>query len=69
MSGTDEGPTSRAGTTPGAGPPDVTRRDQSRPGLAELRDYRAAFAAAALPMAVVDLRGQVVTPNDALGGL
>ncbi|MER5675514.1 EAL domain-containing protein [Streptomyces sp. NPDC002238] len=69
MSGTDEGPTSRAGTTPGAGPPDVTQRDQSRPGFAELRDYRAAFAAAALPMAVVDLRGQVVTPNDALGGL
>ncbi|MGA6870631.1 putative bifunctional diguanylate cyclase/phosphodiesterase [Streptomyces pratensis] len=69
MSGTDEGPTSRAGTTPGAGPPDVTQRDHSRPGFAELRDYRAAFAAAALPMAVVDLRGQVVTPNDALGGL
>ncbi|MER6232007.1 MULTISPECIES: putative bifunctional diguanylate cyclase/phosphodiesterase [Streptomyces] len=69
MSGTDEGPTSRAGTTPGAGPPNVTQRDQSRPGFAELRDYRAAFAAAALPMAVVDLRGQVVTPNDALGGL
>ncbi|MFE4689935.1 putative bifunctional diguanylate cyclase/phosphodiesterase [Streptomyces sp. NPDC056749] len=69
MSGTDEGPMPRAGTTPGAGPPEVTQRDHLRPGLSELRDYRAAFAAAALPMAVVDLRGQVVTPNDALAGL
>ncbi|MDF6020870.1 EAL domain-containing protein [Streptomyces sp. JH34] len=69
MSGTDEGPTPRAGTPPGSGPPEVTQRDHPRPGLSELRDYRAAFAAAALPMAVVDLRGQVVTPNDALGGL
>ncbi|TXS09118.1 putative bifunctional diguanylate cyclase/phosphodiesterase [Streptomyces sp. wa22] len=69
MSGTDEGPMPRAGTTPSAGPPEVTQRDHLRPGLSELRDYRAAFAAAALPMAVVDLRGQVVTPNDALAGL
>ncbi|MFE4449514.1 putative bifunctional diguanylate cyclase/phosphodiesterase [Streptomyces sp. NPDC056796] len=69
MSGTSEGPVPRAAQGPGAGRPEVTQRDQRRPDLSELRDYRAAFAAAALPMAVVDLRGQIVRPNDALGGL
>ncbi|MDX3327787.1 MULTISPECIES: bifunctional diguanylate cyclase/phosphodiesterase [Streptomyces] len=69
MSGTSEGPVPRAGTAPGAGPSEVTRSDHPGPGLSELRDYRAAFAASALPMAVVDDRGQIVRPNDALGGL
>ncbi|MEU0136623.1 EAL domain-containing protein [Streptomyces sp. NPDC006296] len=69
MSGTDEGPMARARTGPGTGPADVTQRDHQKPGLSELRDYRAAFAAAALPMAVVDLRGRIVMPNEALGGL
>ncbi|MEV4946029.1 EAL domain-containing protein [Streptomyces sp. NPDC053755] len=36
---------------------------------AELRDYRAAFRAAQLAMAVVDQDGVVVTANDALGTL
>ncbi|WP_124268378.1 EAL domain-containing protein [Streptomyces sp. ADI96-02] len=36
---------------------------------AELRDHRAAFNAATLPMAVVDGRGRVLRANDALGGL
>ncbi|MGW5294748.1 putative bifunctional diguanylate cyclase/phosphodiesterase [Streptomyces bacillaris] len=35
----------------------------------ELRDHRAAFNAATLPMAVVDGRGHVVRANDALGAL
>ncbi|MFJ8753217.1 putative bifunctional diguanylate cyclase/phosphodiesterase [Streptomyces sp. NPDC102441] len=69
MSGTSEGPTPRAGTVPGAGPPEVTEGDHQRPDLSELRDYRAAFAASALPMAVVDHLGRIVSPNDALGGL
>ncbi|MFJ8859583.1 putative bifunctional diguanylate cyclase/phosphodiesterase [Streptomyces sp. NPDC102451] len=69
MSGTFEGPVSRAGAAPGAGPSEVTQSDHPRPGLSELRDYRAAFAASALPMAVVDDRGRIVRPNDALGGL
>ncbi|WP_103514864.1 bifunctional diguanylate cyclase/phosphodiesterase [Streptomyces sp. SM10] len=68
MSGTSEGPVPRAGTSPGAGPPEVTQRDHQGSGLSELRDYRAAFAASALPMAVVDPRGRIVRPNEALGG-
>ncbi|MFD6278679.1 putative bifunctional diguanylate cyclase/phosphodiesterase [Streptomyces sp. NPDC060209] len=69
MNGTDEGPTPRVGTASGAGPPEVTQSDHRRSDLSELRDYRAAFAVAALPMAVVDHRGRIVRPNDALGGL
>ncbi|MEV3928366.1 EAL domain-containing protein [Streptomyces sp. NPDC049944] len=68
MSGTSEGPVPRAGTSPDAGPPEVTQRDHQGSGLSELRDYRAAFAASALPMAVVDPRGRIVRPNEALGG-
>lgn len=68
MSGTSEGPTPRTGTSPGTGPPEVTQRDHQGSDLSELRDYRAAFAAAALPMAVVDPRGRIVRPNEALGG-
>ncbi|MFD5870572.1 putative bifunctional diguanylate cyclase/phosphodiesterase [Streptomyces sp. NPDC060322] len=69
MSGTSEGPTPRAGVSPGAGPPEVTQRDHQGADLSELREYRAAFAAAALPMAVVDHLGRIVRPNDALGAL
>ncbi|WP_031090843.1 putative bifunctional diguanylate cyclase/phosphodiesterase [Streptomyces sp. NRRL WC-3549] len=67
MSQTSEGPASRPGEPPAAGPPTVTERDEVSPR--ELRDYRAAFRAAALPMAVVDDRGQVARANDALGAL
>ncbi|MFJ2024261.1 putative bifunctional diguanylate cyclase/phosphodiesterase [Streptomyces sp. NPDC087897] len=35
----------------------------------ELRDYRAAFNAATLPLGVIDGRGHVVRANEALGGL
>ncbi|MFE6700690.1 putative bifunctional diguanylate cyclase/phosphodiesterase [Streptomyces sp. NPDC057718] len=42
---------------------------EGRPAAAELRDYRAAFNAATLPMGVVDGRGHVVRANEALGGL
>ncbi|WP_405662748.1 EAL domain-containing protein [Streptomyces sp. NBC_01166] len=69
MSGTSEGPMPRAGTAPGAGPSEVTQGDRPRPNLSELRDYRAAFAASALPMAVVDHHGLIIRPNDALGAL
>ncbi|MEU1483733.1 EAL domain-containing protein [Streptomyces sp. NPDC005752] len=69
MSGTSEGPTPGTGTSPGSGPPEVTHRDHQRTGLSELHDYRAAFASATLPMAVVDHRGRIVRANDALGGL
>ncbi|MFS0692961.1 putative bifunctional diguanylate cyclase/phosphodiesterase [Streptomyces nitrosporeus] len=67
MSGTFEGPASRPGGPPLARPPTVT--DGEGEGPRELRDYRAAFRAAALPMAVVDRRGVVVRANDALASL
>jgi len=69
VSGTSEGPMGRAGTAHGAGPSEVTQCDHRMPDLSELREYRAAFAAAALPMAVVDRLGRIVRPNDALGKL
>jgi len=69
VSGTSEGPEVRAGTAHDTGPPAVTQCDHRTAGLSELHDYRSAFAAAALPMAVVDHRGQIVRPNDALSGL
>ncbi|MFD9538961.1 putative bifunctional diguanylate cyclase/phosphodiesterase [Streptomyces sp. NPDC060022] len=69
MSGTSEGPMPPAGTAPDTGQPMVTERDSSEVDRAELRDYRAAFQVAALPMAVVDRHGQVVRANEALGGL
>ncbi|MGW0641493.1 MULTISPECIES: putative bifunctional diguanylate cyclase/phosphodiesterase [Streptomyces] len=58
--------------------PDSARTDSARTGpgggdagftASELRDYRAAFNAATLPMGVVDGRGHVVRANEALGGL
>ncbi|WP_405810327.1 EAL domain-containing protein [Streptomyces sp. NBC_01520] len=69
MSGTSEGQMPPADTAPGAGRPAVTESDHQGSGLSELRDYRAAFRVAALPMAVVDHRGEVVRANEALGGL
>ncbi|MGW1812785.1 putative bifunctional diguanylate cyclase/phosphodiesterase [Streptomyces sp. NPDC002125] len=69
MSGTFEGPTHSAGTAPDSGPPEVTQSDHQRSVLAELRDYRAAFQASALAMAVVDHHGRIVRANDALGGM
>ncbi|QES48400.1 histidine kinase [Streptomyces venezuelae] len=57
MSGTSEGTGSAADSIR----PTTTER--------ELRDYRAAFNAAHLAMAVVDRDGFVVAANDALGGL
>ncbi|MFD5204809.1 putative bifunctional diguanylate cyclase/phosphodiesterase [Streptomyces sp. NPDC058375] len=53
-----------AGSSPTANGP-----TEDRPTAAELRDYRAAFNAATLPMGVVDGRGHVVRANEALGGL
>lgn len=61
------GPGSLTGTAPRAG---ATPGPGSHPRTAaELRDYRAAFRAAQLAMAVVDQDGVVVTANDALGAL
>ncbi|MEV6394902.1 EAL domain-containing protein [Streptomyces sp. NPDC051907] len=47
----------------------VTERHHVGRSAAELRDYRAAFNAAHLAMAVVDHEGHVVTANDAMGAL
>ncbi|WP_406394997.1 putative bifunctional diguanylate cyclase/phosphodiesterase [Streptomyces sp. NBC_00887] len=69
MSGTSEGPMPPAGTAPDTGQPLVTECDNTAVDHSDLSDYRAAFQVAALPMAVVDRRGQVVRANDALGGL
>lgn len=82
MSGTSEGPSAPAGTAPGTSPgvppAPVTERHTTAvdaspagdgPTASELRDYRAAFNAATLPMGVVDGRGHVVRANEALGGL
>ncbi|MFF9685881.1 putative bifunctional diguanylate cyclase/phosphodiesterase [Streptomyces sp. NPDC014623] len=69
MSGTSEGPMGRAGTAHGVGSSEVTQCDHQISRLSELREYRAAFAASALPMAVVDHHGRIVRPNGALGEL
>ncbi|MFG2295390.1 putative bifunctional diguanylate cyclase/phosphodiesterase [Streptomyces sp. NPDC048603] len=55
------------GTSEGTG----SAADSIRPATTEreLRDYRAAFNAAHLPMAVVDRNGFVVAANEAFGGL
>ncbi|MEV6164725.1 EAL domain-containing protein [Streptomyces sp. NPDC052052] len=51
----------------------ITERHHAWPSAgterSEHHDYRAAFRAATLPMAVVDHEGLVVAANDALGGL
>ncbi|MFJ4502182.1 putative bifunctional diguanylate cyclase/phosphodiesterase [Streptomyces sp. NPDC088864] len=76
MSATSEGPVPAAGPTPSAQRPGVTERDEpwspgapAGPSPGEPHDYRAAFRAAALPMAVVDHEGLIVTANEALGAL
>ncbi|MFF9570727.1 putative bifunctional diguanylate cyclase/phosphodiesterase [Streptomyces sp. NPDC014685] len=73
MSGTSEGPQPPTGTSPCSAGPSTTERDRPQPPVggcgSEPHGYRAAFRAAALPMAVVDREGLVVTANDALGNL
>ncbi|WP_435860284.1 putative bifunctional diguanylate cyclase/phosphodiesterase [Streptomyces roseus] len=73
MSGTSEGTGSAADSIRSA----TTERHQAVPAMpttptrtgSELRDYRAAFNAAHLAMAVVDRSGHVVAANAALAGL
>ncbi len=65
MSGTFEGP----GSAPHTIRPTVTQCNESGRSASELRDYRAAFHAAHLAMAVVDREGLVVTANPSLAGL
>ncbi|WLQ33939.1 EAL domain-containing protein [Streptomyces castrisilvae] len=72
MSATSEGPRPTAGTAPSAPRPTVTEGHEAWPPrgpATEAHDYRAAFRAAALPMAVVDHEGLIVTANEALGAL
>ncbi|MFI9624872.1 putative bifunctional diguanylate cyclase/phosphodiesterase [Streptomyces sp. NPDC052042] len=73
MSGTSEGPRPTAGTHSHSPGPSVTERDDPWPPAdghgSDPNGYRAAFRAAALPMAVVDHEGLVVAANDALGDL
>ncbi|MEV7400963.1 EAL domain-containing protein [Streptomyces sp. NPDC091267] len=73
MSATSEGPRPTAGTAPSSARPSVTDCDGSWPAdeaaACEPHDYRAAFRAATLPMAVVDHEGLVVTANEALSAL
>ncbi|WP_420714913.1 putative bifunctional diguanylate cyclase/phosphodiesterase [Streptomyces sp. WM6372] len=73
MSGTSEGTGSAADSIRSA----ITERHQTVPAMpttptrteSDLRDYRAAFNAAHLAMAVVDRSGHVVAANEALAGL
>ncbi|KUF17229.1 putative bifunctional diguanylate cyclase/phosphodiesterase [Streptomyces silvensis] len=72
MNGTPQGPTATAVAAPGRAWPVVTERHQTGPTgpLAQYSaDYRAAFAAAPLALAVVDREGLVVGANDALAEL
>lgn len=72
MSGTSEGPRPAAGTAAPSPPPTLTERDEAWPpggAASEPHDYRAAFRAATLPMAVVDHEGLIVTANEALAAL
>lgn len=69
MSGTPEGPV-HTQLSPAREPaPPITERHEALPNDAELHDYRAAFRAAQLAMAVVDQNGLVVAANEALGTL
>ncbi|MEV6652381.1 EAL domain-containing protein [Streptomyces sp. NPDC051219] len=65
MSGTSEGP----GSAPDSIRSPVTERDSVSRTASELRDYRAAFNAAQLAMAVVDREGLVVAANHAFATL
>ena len=69
MSATSEGP--RPATPPAQRPVVTEGHDEWPPGTnaAEAHDYRAAFRAATLPMAVVDPEGLIITANEALGAL
>ncbi|MFD0023204.1 putative bifunctional diguanylate cyclase/phosphodiesterase [Streptomyces sp. NPDC058382] len=74
MSATSEGPRPPAGTAPSSARPSVTDCDGSWPVVGAAagsgpHDYRAAFLAATLPMAVVDHEGLIVTANEALSTL
>ncbi|WP_443333226.1 putative bifunctional diguanylate cyclase/phosphodiesterase [Streptomyces sp. CB01249] len=69
MSATSEGPGPEA---PSAQRPEVAQSHEVWPpgvSATEAHDYRAAFRAATLPMAVVDHEGLIVTANEALGAL
>ncbi|MFF1922135.1 putative bifunctional diguanylate cyclase/phosphodiesterase [Streptomyces sp. NPDC058221] len=73
MSATSDGPRPPAGTAPSSARPSITDCDGSWPvvgaAVSVPHDYRAAFLAATLPMAVVDHEGLVVTANEALSAL
>lgn len=69
MSGTSEGTGPAGVAAPGRVRPPVTERHTAGRTAAELRDYRAAFNAAQLAMAVVDHEGLVVSANAALAAL
>ncbi|MFD8972552.1 putative bifunctional diguanylate cyclase/phosphodiesterase [Streptomyces sp. NPDC059593] len=65
---TEPGPELRAALRPEL-PPELLPELTADRRAAELRDYRAAFRAAQLAMAVVDQDGVVVTANDSFGAL
>ncbi|MGW4030471.1 putative bifunctional diguanylate cyclase/phosphodiesterase [Streptomyces sp. NPDC004838] len=67
MSGTPQGTGPVRAAAPGRTRPRIHERHDSSP--AELRDHRAAFNAAHLPMAVVDRDGLVVSANTAFATL
>ncbi|MFK4222897.1 putative bifunctional diguanylate cyclase/phosphodiesterase [Streptomyces sp. NPDC019890] len=69
MSGTSEGTGPAGVAVPGRTRSPVTERHNAGRAVAELRDYRAAFNAAQLAMAVVDHDGLVVSANAALAAL
>ncbi|MFD9222940.1 putative bifunctional diguanylate cyclase/phosphodiesterase [Streptomyces sp. NPDC060064] len=69
MSGTSEGTGPAGVAVPGSNRPLITERHSVGRTAAELRDYRAAFNAAHLAMAVVDHEGVVVTANKAFAAL
>ncbi|ALC23029.1 putative bifunctional diguanylate cyclase/phosphodiesterase [Streptomyces pristinaespiralis] len=69
MSGTSEGQGPAGVAVPGSIRPSVTERHNFGRTASELRDYRAAFNAAQLAMAVVDHRGLVISANEALAAL
>ncbi|MFF3326134.1 putative bifunctional diguanylate cyclase/phosphodiesterase [Streptomyces sp. NPDC002889] len=66
MSGTSEGPRPSGVAVPRRVRPLITERYDVGRNSTELCDYRAAFNAAQLAMAVVDREGVVVSANDAL---
>ncbi|RAJ69762.1 PAS domain S-box-containing protein/diguanylate cyclase (GGDEF)-like protein [Streptomyces sp. Amel2xB2] len=78
MNGPLEGPGRNSGENTGTSPQKITQRSRTRGawhGRADWRsrkrdsDFRAAFNAARLAMAIVDRDGRVVSANDALGTL